>query len=397
MMEERNSSATPTPITGLARVDGRIRNLVTRIEPGEIAIIDQSDLDRASARALVSKAPIAVLNAAPSSSGRHFVLGPRILLDAGILVIDDLGPDIMTVREGETLQVRGHEILRAGDVIANGHLLDASDLENDEREQRRMISTQIGSFAASIDEYLERDGALLKGEGVPTYREEIEGNPVLLVLDDEQANEDLKSLKRWITDAAPIVFGIDGGANLAKERRLKPTFVVGDMDQMKEGVLRHAKHRILRRGHDGLTAGRERLDRMGLGCETIEMSGTSEDAALLVATHSGASSIVIAGASHDLDDFVDRGRSAMAPSFFTRLGAGDALVSAKAVAASHRPRISSTWLVFLLIAMLAGLGAAFWSTPLGQDLFRLLVEWGTNHTAQEPAASIALIQGAFAC
>ena len=53
MMEERNSSATPTLITGLARVDGRIRNLVTRIEPGEIAIIDQSDLDRASARALV--------------------------------------------------------------------------------------------------------------------------------------------------------------------------------------------------------------------------------------------------------------------------------------------------------------------------------------------------------
>ncbi len=57
----------------------------------------------------------------------------------------------------------------------------------------------------------------------------------------------------------------------------------------------------------------------------------------------------------------------------------------------------AVWLVFLLIAMLAGLGAAFWSTPLGQDLFRLLVEWGTNHTAQEPAALTALIQGAFAC
>lgn len=396
-MMEKHSSSTAAPISGRARVDGRIRSLAARIEPGEIAVIDQSDLDRASARALVSKSPAAVLNAAPSSSGRHFVLGPRILLDAGIPVIDDLGPDIMTIREGETLQLRGHEVLRGGGVIASGRLLDASDLENDEREQRRMISTQIGSFAASIDEYLERDGALLRGEGVPSFREEIAGRPVLLVLDDENAAEDLKSLRRWICDAAPLVVGVDGGADLARSHRLAPEFVVGDMDRVNETVLRRAKHRIVRRGHDALAAGLDRLDRMGLSSEAIEMSGTSEDAALLLAAHSGASSIVLAGGGHDLDDFVDRGRSAMAPSFFTRLAAGDALVSAKAIAATHRPRIATGWLVLLLIAMIAGLGAAFWSTPLGHDLVRLLVERGTALITGAPDPTSALVQGASAC
>lgn len=368
-------------IAGLARVDGRVRALVARIEPGEIAVIDQTDLDRASARALASRGPSAVLNASPSSSGRHLVLGPRILLDAGILVVDDLGPDLLAVREGETLEVRGSDVLRDGEVIASGRLLDASDLENDEREQRRLISTQIGSFAASIDDYLDRDGALLRGEGVPARPEDLKDRPVLLVLDDERAEADLKSLRRWIADAAPVVVGVDSGADIAVRARLGVDFVVGDMDRVNDKALRRAKGRVVRRGYDGLAAGKERLDRMDLDSDAIEMAGTSEDAAVLFATHSGASSIVVAGGSHDLDDFVDRGRSAMAPSFFTRLAAGDSLVAARAVAATHRPRISSLWLVVLLLAMLAALGAAFWSTPAGRDLVDVIVSWAGSLTA----------------
>ncbi|WP_235827055.1 putative cytokinetic ring protein SteA [Actinomyces culturomici] len=386
MIEEQNSRAQGVDARGLARVDGRIRNLASRIEPGEIAVVDQIDLDRASAHALASRSPKAVLNASPSTSGRHRVLGPRILLDAGIIVIDDLGQDVMAVREGETLEIRGSEVLRDGAVIASGHLLDAADLERDEREQRRMISTQIGSFAASIDEYLDRDGGVLRGEGVPVYPKALEGKTVLLVLDDDRADADLKSLRRWIGDAAPVVIAVDAGADTARRARIAPDFVVGDMERMDEKALRGAKRRIVVRGHDGIAPGKERLDRMGLHCDALEMSGTAEDAAILVATHSGASSIVVAGGSHDLDDFIDRGRSAMAPSFFTRLAAGDALVSAKAVAASHRPRISGGWLALLLLVVLACLGAALWSTPWGRDLFTGLAAWAHGLVTASPGA-----------
>lgn len=374
MMDELNAPGAPgADLRSRARVDGRIRTLVTRLEAGEIAVIDQLDLDRASAHALVSARPSAVLNAAPSTSGRHQVLGPKILLDAGIPVIDDLGPDIMSVREGQTLEIRGSEVRRDGVVIASGRRLDPSDLERDERELRRTISTQIGSFAATIDEYLALDGAVLRGEGVPAYSAQIASRPVLLVLDDARAESDLARAKRWIADAAPYVIGVDAGANIAAKSGCMPDLVVGDADRIDEKPLRRAKHRVVRRGHDGLAPGRERLDRMGLSCAEVEMSGTSEDAAILVATHSGATSIVVAGGRHDLDDFVDRGRSAMAPSFFSRLAAGDALISARAVAATHRPRIGGGWLVVLLLAMLACLGAALWSTPWGHDLFTSII------------------------
>ena len=370
-----------------ARVDGRIRSLVMRLEAGEIAVIDQLDLDRASAHALVSARPCAVLNAATSTSGRHQVLGPKILLDAGIPVIDDLGPDIMSVREGETLEIFGSRVVRDGVVIASGRTLTLGDLERDERELRRMISTQIGSFAATIDEYLALDGPVLEGVGLPNYSSQIASRPVLLVLDDARAEADMKQAKRWIADSAPYVIGVDAGANLAAKCGYMPDLVVGDMERIEEKPLRRAKHRVVRRGHDGLAPGRERCDRMGLSCTEVEMSGTGEDVAILVATHSGANSIVVAGGRHDLEDFIDRGRSAMSPSFFSRLAAGDVLVSARAVAATHRPRIAAGWLLVLLVAMLSCLGVALWSTPWGYDLFTSITTWVKSFAAATDSSS----------
>ncbi len=51
-----------------ARVDVRTKNLLTRIQSGEVAVIDHLDLDRLAAEGLVQVRPAAVLNAARSIS-----------------------------------------------------------------------------------------------------------------------------------------------------------------------------------------------------------------------------------------------------------------------------------------------------------------------------------------
>src|SRR5699024_6952327 len=95
--------------------------LTKRLQPGEVAIIDHVDIDRVSAETLVLKKPGAVLNAAKSTSGRYPNLGPGILLDAGILLIDDLGPEIMNVAEGSEIQIEGAVVYTtSGDAIAEG-------------------------------------------------------------------------------------------------------------------------------------------------------------------------------------------------------------------------------------------------------------------------------------
>jgi len=102
----RSGAGAPPGVTGFIRVDRRTKNLTKRLRPGEIAIIDHSDLDRVSAEALVACKPAAVINASPSISGRYPNQGPQILLAAGIPLIDDAGGDLLDlVVEGELLRL----------------------------------------------------------------------------------------------------------------------------------------------------------------------------------------------------------------------------------------------------------------------------------------------------
>ncbi|HEX2291152.1 MAG TPA: thiamine pyrophosphokinase, partial [Pseudonocardiaceae bacterium] len=70
-------------VSGLAKVDRRADALVRRVGPGDIAVLDQVDLDRRTADALVAAGVAGVVNAAPSISGRFPNLGPEILVAAG--------------------------------------------------------------------------------------------------------------------------------------------------------------------------------------------------------------------------------------------------------------------------------------------------------------------------
>ena len=79
----RNPDRLPGTV-GVARLDRRTKNLTKRLRPGDVAVIDHVDIDRVSADALVGCKVAAVVNAAPSVSGRYPNLGPEILLAAGI-------------------------------------------------------------------------------------------------------------------------------------------------------------------------------------------------------------------------------------------------------------------------------------------------------------------------
>ena len=67
------------------------KNLIKRLSPGDIAVIYHQDLDEVAAVHLVDKKIKAVINGAPSISGKYPNLGPKILLDAGIPIVDNIG------------------------------------------------------------------------------------------------------------------------------------------------------------------------------------------------------------------------------------------------------------------------------------------------------------------
>src|SRR5690625_3293240 len=102
------------------RVDPRTKNLVTRLQPGDIAVIDHLDIDRVAAESLVARRPAAVLNAARSTSGRYPNLGPEIIVAAGIPLVDDLGPDVMGLREGRKVRLDEGRVFSGSSLVAEG-------------------------------------------------------------------------------------------------------------------------------------------------------------------------------------------------------------------------------------------------------------------------------------
>src|SRR5919199_1791041 len=111
----------PGVVTGTVRLDRRTKRLVGRLRPGDIAVIDHVDLDRVAADSLVAAGAAAVLNAKPSVSGRYPNLGPEVLIQAGIPLIDDLGEEVFDrINEGDAVSVDGDTVVIDGEAVATG-------------------------------------------------------------------------------------------------------------------------------------------------------------------------------------------------------------------------------------------------------------------------------------
>jgi uncharacterized membrane-anchored protein len=364
--------AAGSELRGPARVDTRTKSLTRRLRPGDIAVIDHLDLDRVSAEALVQCRPGAVLNAARSTSGRYPNLGPAILSEAGIPLIDDLGPGIMSVADGRRLVVDGGTVRDRETVVAEGVRQTAETIEAATIEARSGLSDQLESFAANTMDYLRRERALLlDGVGVPEVRTPIAGRHALIVVRGYHYKEDLRTLRPYVKEYRPVLIGVDGGADAILEEGWKPHMIVGDMDSVSDKALLCGAEIIVHAYRDGRAPGLERVERLDVPHVIFPATGTSEDVAMLLADDKDAELIVAVGTHATLVEFLDKGRSGMASTFLTRLRVGAKLVDAKGVSRLYQHRVSNVQVAALLVAGIGAVIAALAVTPAGQTMFGL--------------------------
>lgn len=358
-----------------ARVDRRTKSLTKRLGSGEIAVIDHVDIDRVSAEALVACQPAAVLNAAPSTSGRYPNLGPQILIEAGIPLVDDLGSDVMGITEGDRVRVDGGAVYAAdGALIAEGKEQTAETVAAAMEEARAGLSVQLEAFAANTMDYMRRERELLlDGVGVPAVRTEIEGRHVLIVVRGYSYKEDLAMLRSYVREYRPLLVGVDGGADAILDEGLRPDMIVGDMDSVSDRALRSGAEIVVHAYRDGKAPGLRRVEELDVDHVVFPATGTSEDIAMLLADEKGATLIVAVGTHETLVEFLDKGRAGMASTFLTRLRVGGKLIDAKGVSRLYRHRISNWQVTILILAGLAALIAALAATPAGQTFFGLML------------------------
>lgn len=357
---------------GAARVDRNTAKLLRRIGDGDVVILDEVDLDRVTADALVEAGVAVVVNASPSITGRYPNLGPEVLVAAGITLIDDVGEEALRkVKDGARVRVNEGTVYSGERRLAKGEVLTLDEISDLMIEAKTGLVSHLEAFSGNTIEFIRSESPLLiDGVGVPDIDVELAGRHVVVVSDGPDHVEDLKNLKPFLREYSPVLIGVGAGADALVKAGYRPDVIVGEPDDISAETLRCGAQVVLPADQDGHAAGLERIQDLGVGAMTFPATGAPMDLALLLADHHGAALIVTVGARASLDDFFDRSRRESNPSaFLTRLKVGEKLVDSKAVATLYRSRVSGLVVLMLVLAALLALAAAIAVTGAGDGIW----------------------------
>jgi len=361
-------------VRGVARLGKRTKTLVKRLKPNDVAIIDHEDLDRVSAEDLIASGVKAVVNAARSSSDRYPNMGPLLLVQAGVLLVDAPGAPLFDkLKDGDAVVVRGAEVRRDGELIATGAVQDPAALRALNDERRREIGEALEAFARNTVEHMLEERELLIGKlELPRFDTEFRDLPALVVVRGVDHKRDLHALRSYIRDVKPVIVAVDGGADALVEHGFRADMIVGDMDSVSDRTLRMGAELIVHAYPDGRAPGRDRVRDLGLPHKIVPAPGTSQDIAMLIAAEKGARLIVSVGSQYNLVEFLDKNRRGMSSTFLTRLRIGEILVDAKGVSRLYRPRPGLTPIVLLFVVGVIAFVAIVALTPGLRDVADLL-------------------------
>ncbi len=346
-------------ITGVARVDRRTKDLAKRLAPGEIAVINHTDLDTVAAESLLAAGVVAIVNASDCISGRYPNPGPLLLTAAGVVILDDVGDDVMTaIADGDVITIDGDKVLIGDQPTASGTRQDTTTFGAVLEHARNNMGDELQRFAENTLNYIQREGHLLIDDpDIPDIPVDFRGRQVLVVVRGVDYKQDLQLLRRsgYLKEQRPLLIGVDGGADAILELGLTPDVIIGDMDSVSERALRCGAALIVHGYTDGRAPGAELLDQLGVEYSVFASAGTSEDIAMLVAFENGATLIVAVGTHSSMVDFLDKGRPGMASTFLVRIKVGPILVDAKGVNRLYDTRVRGRDLLLMVLAAIVTL------------------------------------------
>ncbi len=356
-------------------MDRRTKNLLGRIRPGEIAVIDHQDVDEVACDSLVRAGARAVVNARRSMSGRYPNPGPLRLCDAGVYVLDSVGNRVMDlVREGDVIELRGNLVYKSGKVVAAGEAQTRRTMEEGLKKAREAVARELDAFVTNTIEFARREKAVILGElGLPALRTNMAGRHVLVAVRGRGYKDDLRAIESYLEEVRPVIVAVDGAADALIELGFRPHVIVGDMDSVSESALRCGSELVAHAYADGRSPGLERLRAMGLGAVVCRAPGTSEDLALLLAYEKGAELIVAVGSHSSVEECLDKGRPGMASTLLVRLKVGSVLVDAKGVSRLYSGRMKGGYVLQVALAALVPLAITVAVSDAARQCLRLVV------------------------
>lgn len=376
----RRSRSDLPGLSGTARVDRNTDALLRRVKAGEIAVLDQVDLDRATADALLAAKVAGVVNASPSISGRFPNLGPSVLIDNRIALVDAVGPEALhLIKDGARIRLHDGDVFAGEFRLCSGREQGLDSVADALVEAKAGLSHQLEAFAANTIEFMRQErGLLLDGVGVPDLDVEFTGRQVLVVAAGYDHAAQLKRLKAYVREYRPVLVGVGAGADALLAAGHRPALIVGDPGEISADALTCGAELVVPSFADGHAPGLHRAQDLGVRAATVASTANPEDLALLLVAHHGAASVVTVGLSATMAEFLDRGRSGSnASTFLTRLQLGGAVVDGRVIADLYRSRISAGAILLMITAVLVSVVAALLVSRAGDAILASLVHLWT--------------------
>lgn len=360
-------------IKGIVKRDKKTKNLISRLQQKDIAIISHKDLDEIAAISLADKKISCVINTEHTISGRYPNPGPVILMERGIPIFEirDI-QNINMIKDGDVIEIIDDSIVFMGNKIAECIYMDNSMIEELIKLGYDNIESELDVFIENTLEYAKKEKGLVTGKiEIPKIDTAISERHVLVVVRGKDYKMDLMTIRSYINEVKPVLIGVDGGADALLEFGYIPDIIIGDMDSVSDKCLSMAKEVIVHAYSDGRAPGLDRIKNLGIIPKLFVSPGTSEDIALLLAYEKNADLIVAVGSHTNMIDFLEKGRAGMSSTFLVRLKVGGKLVDARGVNKLYGSKFKPKHLGIILAAAFIPIIILIAINPLTQNLLKL--------------------------
>ncbi len=362
------SSQSQVLLEGPAYLVGRDGQVPKRLARGSVLVIDVADVDRAFASYLLGFEPAAVLNAGSSFTGRKPTFGAQVIIDAGVPLIDDCGPDLLEVREDDIVTVRGPEVYRQDTLVAAGKVLGREDVRLQGEAGLARSATALTAYAvASAGLFTAEEPLITQGLGIPNLQGLFKNKAAVLVA-GALDSQDEKAVRSLLSTRNAVLVAVGAqGFHACQSLRRHPTLVIGDPGGAATKAALTSSELVLLERPDGRAAGEILISGLDLPHHRLRTGLSELDAALLTAYHCGTTAIVMAGTKTDVASLLDAGGDALNGHLLILGEVEELLVGLSAWRSLQVPTVPAWLLLLLLVASIVAVVAAVLLTPWGSQ------------------------------
>lgn len=338
---------------------------------GDIVIIDQPDLSRATAQRLIDAKVAAVVNVEEFTTGQVPNFGPQMLLDADIALVEKVDPELPgKAKNGKKGRLHEGKIFYGDRSIGGGEIVDMDQAVDRFDAARETLADHMEALSGNTAEFVRTEAPLLvDGLGIPDVDVDMDDRKVLVVSPTPELKDKLHELRYFLREYDPVIIAVAESADELMKLGLRPRVIVGDPELIDSATLRSGAVVIIPAEPDGHANGLERIQDLGVGAMTFPAATDSAtDLALLLADYHGASMVVHIGEPFGLDQlFNQAGEPETASIMLTRQRVGTKLVDSAAVAELYRVSRAGSGPLWAILGVLLAIAVIIAITGFSGD------------------------------